>query len=331
MRPVAGLGLLVAAASLVGCTAGEGDTAGGSGSGGSSGGSTVQVPGLVLRGAGASIVPPTASAGRVAAPCHERVCVWSTGGELLSSDWVEPDAGVTATAWSPDGATLAAATADTVLLLDAETGEQVDALDLGGPAATLAYAPDGSTLAAATPTGVVLLPADGGASTTLAAGDDVLDLDWSPDGTRVAVALRDAPAEILDTTTGSAVTLDGEEASRVAFARGGREVATATGTEVVVHDAATGEAGDTVDGLGATVTDVAYAQGADDLAIATEDNLVRLRAVDGRLTTVGDGVAPTRALLWSGTSLYGSADDEVSEWSEDDAPRGRSFDRPPFE
>lgn len=329
---------------LAGCGSGDGgDDAGGSdgadGGGGGTDGSTVEAPGQVIDAAAASITPASSAAGTIVAPCHERLCAWDVGGSLVADDWVADDADVTATAWSADGATLAVAAAGPgqVLLLDGTTGEEITAVDVPGTVAALAFDPVGPRLAVGTADGVTVLDVTSPEetlpdATVTAVTGDVVDLAYTADGGRLAVAYADTAPQVHDASTyAELLTLGDAPALRVSWDDAGDRLATAGPDGATVVGGADGEVVDSWDD--AEVTDVAFepgAAGTSGLALATADNRVLLWQPGGEATALGEGVAPTRALLWSG-GLYGAADDVVSKWRTEASPRSYDLDLPPFD
>lgn len=330
--------VLAATLLLAGCGGGDGANGGGDGAdGGGSGGSTVEAPGQVIDGAAASITPASAASGTIVAPCHERLCAWGIGGSLLADDWVADDAEVTATAWSADGATLAVASSGSgqVLLLDGTSGAEITAVDVPGTVAALAFDPSGPRLAVGTADGVTVLDVTSPEetlpdATVTAVIGDVVDLAYTADGGRLAVAYADAAPQVHDASTyAELLTLGDASALRLSWDEAGDRLATAGPDGATVHRAADGQVVDAWDE--AAVTDAAFdTAGTSGLALATEDNRVLLWRPGGEATELGEGVAPTRALLWSG-GLYGAADDVVSKWRTEANPTSYDLDLPPFD
>ncbi|HEY1133609.1 MAG TPA: WD40 repeat domain-containing protein [Nocardioides sp.] len=304
-------------------------------------GSTVEVPGQVLGAAAASVTPSSPTAGSVAVPCHDRLCVWDLGGGLVSDTWVAAGSDVTATAWSPDGATLAVAAAGpgSVLLLDGTTGEETTSIEVPGDVHALAFDPGGAQVAVGTDDGVTVLdvgPPEGSASTgatTTAITGEVVDLAYAPDGGRVAVAFATGAPAVHDAATYALlVTLGDAAAGHLSWDATGDGIVVGGPSGAALHRSADGEVlAASEDALGgAGVTDVAVEPGTDTVAVATDDRRVLLWRPGGETEELGRGVAATGALLWSG-GLYGAAPDVVSKWRTPASPAAFDFDLPPFD
>jgi dipeptidyl aminopeptidase/acylaminoacyl peptidase len=98
--------------------------------------------------------------------------------------------------FSPDGATLAVATQDRVIVYDLAAPAMLAMLDAGGPA-ELAWSPDGQQLALAYPAGegnaVALWSLDDGRLRVLAQMEAAGRLAWAPDGSKLAFDARTSP------------------------------------------------------------------------------------------------------------------------------------------
>ena len=101
--------------------------------------------------------------------------------------------------WSPVGAQLVVARrsidGDSLVLIDAETGDRKDLGEAAGDVTALAWSPDGTRIAYGTPRGSVYSVGVGGGDHSLLAsslgsvsgGETVSAIRWSPDGERIAV------------------------------------------------------------------------------------------------------------------------------------------------
>lgn len=108
---------------------------------------------------------------------------------------------VTALAYSPDGANLAAAggfPATGAAVWDAVTGAQFATIAHPGMVTALAYAPDGSFLAAAGSDGTITFWRAGEQLAVVRVEDWVTDIAFSPDGTLLAAARQDGTMTLWD-------------------------------------------------------------------------------------------------------------------------------------
>ncbi len=110
---------------------------------------------------------------------------------------IDPSAAPPSLAFSPDGATLAVATRDRVLVYDLVAPALLATLDAGGPA-ELAWSPDGQRLALAYPAGegnaLALWSLADGRLRVLAQMVEAGRLAWAPDGSKLAFDARTDPA-----------------------------------------------------------------------------------------------------------------------------------------
>lgn len=175
--------------------------------------------------------------------------------EALAEIAFEPWEQVTALAWAPDGATLAAAAGNQVLLVDLPSRQVLSRLPAGGLTHGLAYHPSGRLLAAASLDGSVRVWATGDP------GGPQLLAEWaahrkgatqavfSPDGALLATAGNDAivrlwmlepeggeplgsPASLLQEIIGGTFSIPG-----LAFLSAGDQVALANGALVRLREA----------------------------------------------------------------------------------------------
>lgn len=135
-------------------------------------------------------------------------------GETLWALSVEPDP-VDAVTLSPDGARLAVATQERVVMLDTSDGRRIEGEDLMSPADALAWSPDGERLAVAHRRGVEVFELKSARSlfryrftnTPWFVRGPIRQLRFSDDGTRLLCARIDGPSEenalqVLDAVTG---------------------------------------------------------------------------------------------------------------------------------
>ncbi|HEX6131314.1 MAG TPA: AAA family ATPase, partial [Actinomycetota bacterium] len=130
------------------------------------------------------------------------VRVWDagTGDEVWGFDG--PTGVVRVPSFSPDGSLLAAPFADegVVRVWNIETRELVQELRGLGPEESTAFSADGRRLAVTSWTGAVVVVdvTSGDRVVELDAGNDVLDVDWSPDGRWIATGDRGGIVRIWD-------------------------------------------------------------------------------------------------------------------------------------
>jgi hypothetical protein len=109
---------------------------------------------------------------------------------------IDPSTALPTLSFSPDGATLAVATQDRVMIYDLTAPAVLATLDAGGPA-ELAWSPDGQRLALAYPAGegnaVALWSLDDGQLRVLAQMEAAGRLAWAPDGSKLAFDARTSP------------------------------------------------------------------------------------------------------------------------------------------
>jgi len=149
---------------------------------------------------------------------------------------------VVGVAWSPDGKSLASASADhTIRLWDPATGQTIRTLTgHEGSVSSVAWSPSGNTLASASEDGTIRLwdPATGQTIRTLTGHEgSVSSVAWSPSGNTLASASEDGTIRLWDPATGKAPrTLISHEYSvrKVAWSPDGRFLASADSLRGIV-------------------------------------------------------------------------------------------------
>lgn len=133
----------------------------------------------------------------VPSPSGEVAAIGSLAGDAVVVDLRTGDViatladhamGVLATAWSPDGSTLAVGGQDGAVRRYGGDGRTLGEAALGGWVAALAWSPDGRYLAAAAGRRVHLLDGTGAATALEEQTSTVTALAWSADGSRLGVA-----------------------------------------------------------------------------------------------------------------------------------------------
>ncbi|WP_369259566.1 trypsin-like peptidase domain-containing protein [Streptomyces sp. R35] len=188
-------------------------------------------------------------------------------------------------AYSPDGHTLATASADhTVRLWNVTTGKTRTTLTGHTDAVyAVAFSPDGHTLATASADTTVRLwdVATGKTRTTLTGHTDaVYAVAFSPDGHTLATGSDDHTARLWDISTGktrSTLTGHTDGVSSVAFSPDGHTLATGSWDyQARLWDVATGQTRTVLSGHANSVESVAFSPDSHTLATASTDHTVRL-------------------------------------------------------
>jgi WD40 repeat protein len=161
------------------------------------------------------ILPRTA-VDLVSAP-PRRAILWDTETGKKRVSLIGQTGALVALAWNPDGRTIAGADGRAVFLWDARTGRQCAKLPANN--SILAWSPDGRTLVtdgSAEPATAVLWDVrTARARRTLAATESITRaVDWSPDGTQLAIADEDRAVLLWDVANGRhRILLDDHQAT----------------------------------------------------------------------------------------------------------------------
>ena len=190
-------------------------------------------------------------------------------------------------AWSPDGGTLATASADkTIRLWNARTGEPESSL-IGHKAGVLEadFSPDGKRLASAGADNQVIVwnLTTGQPEQTLSGHTGfVWDVEFDPGGTRLATASGDATVRLWDLTTGEAIIIPNERpVTSVAWNHAGTMLAYASDDGTArLWDVQTGQPAGNITGHKGGVWNVSWSPDDVRLATAAADNQVRLFFAD---------------------------------------------------
>jgi eukaryotic-like serine/threonine-protein kinase len=147
-----------------------------------------------------------------------------------------------AVAFSPDGRALAAVTADELTVIDIASGRRVSHRAGDGLGDRVVFSPDGATLATSDGHDVIRLwDRATGASRALAPrGVGGSHLQFSADGTLLAVQHSGGGARLWRLPAGEPVELPGDDRRLIAFVPGAQAVALAIGDELSLFELATG-------------------------------------------------------------------------------------------
>jgi WD40 repeat protein len=223
----------------------------------------------------------------------DSVIVWDTA----TGDSLNRMAGnvsdINGLAWSPDSKSVMYTTGDLVLLRDALTGEREFSFEGHRESITaLARSPDGSLYAssALVENSVMIWEAGSGErrrtiyiSTIPGFLKGTYDMQWSPDGTRLAVGENDGDISIWDAETGARKrAIDAfSNVSGLAWLPDGRRVIACSSNEVAIWDVDTGERLAGTEGHSRTVNSLAWFSDGKTLAAGFDANIWNV--VTGRL------------------------------------------------
>ena len=147
---------------------------------------------------------------------------------------------VTQLEFSPDGSTLASASAEMINLWDGKTGKHITSF-LPGSQYALAFSPDGSRLASISGTSVWLWDAETEAHHTSPKSHPLMvqSFEFSPDGSRLALVHKNNTVQIWSRRMSSPVMLEGHF-KRVRFSPDGARLVLASSDKMVLLDGKTG-------------------------------------------------------------------------------------------
>jgi len=158
------------------------------------------------------------------------------------------------TTFSPNGKRIAVGVENSVLIFDAESGEELRTLERSGISAlvhTATFSPDGKKVLSYDGLRIWISDAETGKDLTMLVGhtNSINSATFSSDGKRVLTSSQDSTARIWDTETGSAnfgkelKQLGGrlDSVSFAAFSPDGKKVITRSWNDVTIRDAETGE------------------------------------------------------------------------------------------
>ncbi|HWQ11313.1 MAG TPA: WD40 repeat domain-containing protein, partial [Roseiflexaceae bacterium] len=137
-------------------------------------------------------------------PTDPRIEIWDVARERVLHTLVAPEAPITALAFRPNGALLAATSLDGALrLYDGEDGLELRTIRAApehGWFAGMAFAPDGALIATGSPTGAIQFwnPDTGAEIASVQQDFGVIAMAFSPDGERLVVSARDATVRLYE-------------------------------------------------------------------------------------------------------------------------------------
>ena len=216
----------------------------------------------------------------------------SAGDDLSPKSWDAATAeelhalkGSSCVVFSPDGAKIATASDDNIVMLwDAVKGQEICAFEgHSGTANSVAFSPDGALLASASHDRTVKLwdvVTHKEVRTFRGHSSEVNWVAFSPDGSKIASAGRDQTIKLWDASSGREIrTLRGHPSAvtGVAFSPDGAQIASSSlDNTIKLWDTTTGQESTTFSGHAADVAGVAFSPDGAALASASFDNSVKL-------------------------------------------------------
>jgi Tol biopolymer transport system component/tetratricopeptide (TPR) repeat protein len=195
--------------------------------------------------------------------------------------------GVSSVSFSPDGKTIATASADTTVKLWDISGKQLKTLKgHSGGVWGLSFSPDGKTIATASAdTTVKLWDISGKQLKTLKGHSGaVLGLSFSPDGKTIATASYDTTVKLWDISGKQLKTLKGHSGAvlGVSFSPDGKTIATASADTTVKLWDISGKQLKTLQGHSGAVSSVSFSPDGKTIATASADTTVKLWDIAGK-------------------------------------------------
>ncbi|MFA1538517.1 nSTAND1 domain-containing NTPase [Actinomadura monticuli] len=241
---------------------------------------------------------------RLATGSHDRtIRLWSAAEGTELAVFRGHGEALRAVAWSPDGARLASGSNDrTVRFWDAERAAEVEVLR-GHERAVAAVDWSAGGIASASHDGTVRVHAGDGPRVLRGHTDEVWDVAWSPDGTRIATASRDRTARVwtADGAQESVLAEHGDWVRAVAWSPDGARLASASDDRTIRLQNPDGSAPLVLRGHEDTVRAVSWSPGGDRIASGSQDGAVLIwePRTGLRVTALTVPQGAVRALAWS--------------------------------
>ena len=232
-------------------------------------------------------------------------------------------ASVRSVSFSPDGQTLASASADHTVKLWNLQGQLLNTLEgHGASVRSVSFSPDGQTLASTSDDNTVKLwDLQGQLLNTLEGhGSSVWSVSFSPDGQTLASASADNTVKLWDLQGQLSNTLEDHDSwvLSVSFSPDGQTLVSASADNTVKFWDLQGQLLNTLEGHGANVSSVSFSPDGQTLASASDDNTIKLWDLQGQLLNTLEGHG---ASVWSvsfspdgQTLASASADNTIKLW-----------------
>jgi WD40 repeat protein len=207
----------------------------------------------------------------------------------------EHTASITSVSFSPDGQTIATASADTTVKFWNIHGKKLKP-SLQGHSDTVtsvSFSPDGKTIATASWDNTVKLwSLDGQELQSFKAhADRVYSMSFSPDGQKIATASADKTAKLWSLDGKVLQTLEGHIAKvySVSFSPDGQKIATASADKTAKLWSLDGKVLQTLEGHTHWVNSVSFSPDGQKIATASADNTAKLWSLDGKVLQTLEG------------------------------------------
>ncbi|GAA1888838.1 WD40 repeat domain-containing protein [Actinomadura bangladeshensis] len=241
---------------------------------------------------------------RLATASHDRtIRLWSAAEGTELAVFRGHGEALRAVAWSPDGARLASGSNDrTVRFWDADRAAELAVLR-GHERAVSAVDWSAGGIVSASHDGTARIWADGGPRVLRGHTDEIWDVAWSPDGTRLATASRDRTVRVW-TADGAQESVLSEHADRVravAWSPDGTRLASASDDRTIRLQDRDGSAPLVLRGHEDTVRAVSWSPDGERIASGSQDGAVLIwePRTGLRVTALTVPQGAVRAVAWS--------------------------------